>query len=236
MLKNFLNDFLIPFVPELSEVYMLLYLLGSPASAALAFYHIKPTGEFPSTNASLYVDGNALSADAIAGVEKSFTWADNELLTSKDKDGNNAGTVYFTLNPSNIKPKALKSLTLVNNLQDEIFELGEATPCEEVMNWGITRADGEKAVTHDAVMYQAPAKYDVESVKAIELKNIIDYKAIGKNVKNIINDAKAAANDVNRSNYSEVASPSSKISSWRLLTSVRLFRAFGLMLDGFRVK
>ena len=170
---------------------------------------IKAQGQFPSTDASLYVDGNALSADAISGVE-AFTWKDNELLTSKDKDGNNAGTVYFTLNPSNIKPKALKSLTLVNNLQEEIFELGEATPCDEVMNWGITRADGEKDVTYDAVMYQAPAKYDAESVKAIELKNIIDYKAIAKNVKNIINEAKAAASDVNRSNYSDVAKSTSK--------------------------
>ncbi len=85
---------------------------------------IKPTGDFPSTNASLYVDGNALSADAIAGVENSYRWKDNNLINSEDF---NAGTVYFTLNPSNIKPKALKSLTLVNNRQEEIFELGEAT-------------------------------------------------------------------------------------------------------------
>jgi Mg2+ and Co2+ transporter CorA len=141
---------------------------------------INAKGAFPSKE-------SGLSEAALAGVEDLdgfYKWEDGELITN-DKDGYNAGTLYFTLNPSNVNPNNVKSLTLVNSLGKEIFELGKATPSQEVLTWGITRGE------YPANLWEAPVKYDVESVKAIELKNIINFSELKDNVKNIIDAAKS---------------------------------------------
>ena len=141
---------------------------------------INAKGAFPSKE-------SGLSDAALAGVESLdgyYKWEDGELITT-DKDGYNAGKIYFTLNPSNIDPNNLKSLTLVNSQNKEIFTLGEVTKSNEILTWGITRADG------DPTLWEAPVKYDATSVKALELKNIINFSALKNNVKNIINAAKS---------------------------------------------
>ena len=112
-----------------------------------------------------------------------FPWEDGELITT-DKDGYNAGKIYFTLNPSNIDPNNLKALSLVNSKNEEIFTLGEVTKSNEILTWGITRAD------FAPTLWEAPVKYDVNSVKALELKNIVNFSALKNNVKNIINEVK----------------------------------------------
>jgi hypothetical protein len=99
-------------------------------------------------------------------------------------------------------------LALVNSKQAELFKIGAATKTQDELNWGLTR--GAKDVTYDAVVYEAPVTYDATTLKAIELKNVIDIKAIAKNVKNIINEAKGAAKDVNRSNYEDVTKATGK--------------------------
>jgi hypothetical protein len=141
---------------------------------------INAKGEFPSTE-------SGLSADAIAGAESLdgfYKWENGELITNEDENGYNAGKIYFTLNPSNTDPNKLKSLTLVNSQNQEIFELGEATKSKDILTWGITRSE------FDPTLWEAPVNYDVTSVKALDLKNIINFSALKNNVKNIIDDAK----------------------------------------------
>ena len=141
---------------------------------------INAQGDFPSKECGL-------SEDALAGVKdlKGFYhWEGNQLITNEDDNGFNAGKIYFTLNPSNIDPNNLKSLTLVNSQNKQIFELGDVTKSSEVLTWGITRGEAEPT------LWEAPVKYDAESVKALNLKEIINFNALKNNVKNIINEAK----------------------------------------------
>ncbi len=142
---------------------------------------INAQGEFPSKESGLSEDALA----GVAGLKGYYTWKNNQLITNEDENGYNAGKIYFTLNPSNIDPNNLKSLTLVNSQNKEIFTLGEVTKSNEILTWGITRADG------DPTLWEAPVKYDATSVKALELKNIINFSALKNNVKNIINAAKS---------------------------------------------
>ena len=167
---------------------------------------INAKGAFPSKE-------SGLSDAALAGVESLdgyYKWEDGELITT-DKDGYNAGKIYFTLNPSNINPNNLKALSLVNSQNKEIFTLGEVTKSNDVLTWGITRADGD---TFEPTLWEAPVKYDVNSVKALELKNIVNFSALKNNVKNIINEvknvdskstAKSAAKNVLKETASAVA-------------------------------
>ena len=146
---------------------------------------INAQGQFPSKE-------SGLSENAIAGVENLkgfYKWQNNQLITNEDENGYNAGKIYFTLNPSNTNPNNLKSLTLVNSQNTEIFKLGTVKKSTEVLTWGLTRADGD---TFEPTLWEAPVKYDATSVKAIELKNIINFSALKNNVKNIINAAKDA--------------------------------------------
>ncbi len=137
---------------------------------------------------------------------KEYKWTEDDFINSSEKEFN-AGKIYFTLNPSNITPSKVK-LALVNSEQTELFKIGEASKCKETLNWGLTR--GVKDANYPAVVYEAPVTYDATTFKAIELKNVIDIKAIAKNVKNIINEAKGAAKDVNRSNYEDVTKATGK--------------------------
>lgn len=137
---------------------------------------------------------------------KAYKWTEDDFINSNEKEFN-AGKIYFTLNPSNITPSKVK-LALVNSKQTELFKIGTATETKDELNWGLTR--GAKDVTYDAVVYEAPVTYDATTLKALELKEIVDIKAIAKNVKNIINDAKGAAKDINRSNYEDVTKATGK--------------------------
>ena len=137
---------------------------------------------------------------------KEYKWTEDDFINSSEKEFN-AGKIYFTLNPSNITPSKVK-LALVNSAQTELFKIGEASKCTETLNWGLTR--GVKDANYPAVVYEAPVTYDATTLKALELKEIVDIKAIAKNVKNIISEAKGAASDVNRSNYEDVTKATGK--------------------------
>ena len=154
---------------------------------------VKPAGEFPSTDASLYVDGNALPAALIAG--DTYSWDESDkYIGVKD---NFAGKVYFTLNPSNVDPANLKGLKLVNSKkvdgkQVEVATLGTATECTDELTWGQTRAIGYDQ-NHEAKLWVADATMDVDNVKqAIDLKQMVDFKSIKNSVETMINSAKTS--------------------------------------------
>ena len=103
-----------------------------------------------------------------------------------NSEAGNAGTVYFTVNPSNIDA-SLVNLSLVNSKGEKKYvELGKITPASKELVWGglSTRADG------DATLWQAPATIDFENTPEVTLSKIIDFKSIASDVKTMINDAK----------------------------------------------
>ena len=105
-----------------------------------------------------------------------------------NSEAGNAGTVYFTVNPSNIDA-SLVNLSLVNSKGEKKYvELGKITPAtDKELVWGglSTRADGG-----DATLWQAPATIDFENTPEVTLSKIIDFKSIASDVKTMINDAK----------------------------------------------
>ena len=122
-----------------------------------------------------------------------------------------AGKVYFTVNPSNIDASDIDNVTLslINSNNDaSLIKLGKAKASDKTLAWG-TRADA--AVT----LWEADATFnDEEDLKEklgqLAPAEIIDLKQIGEHVKAMVKEAKAAAQDVNRSNYSSTAKSTTK--------------------------
>ena len=146
-------------------------------------------GQFPSTEADDYIAGHGvvLSKNDIAGAEIT-EWDANAYLPVEKA---NAGTVYFTLNPSNIDATAAEklALSLINSQNAASFvKLGtvEQDTLTE-LEWGITRGEFEPK------LWKATATIDLEDAetkeKILDPTQIIDFKSIGNDVKTLISDA-----------------------------------------------
>ena len=140
----------------------------------------------------------------IAGVEPVFTADQGDLLFNEERG---AGKVYFTVNPSNIDETKIANVTLslINSQNDgSLIKLGKATACKDkVLAWG-TRADA------DVILWEADATADPDKLGKLAPAEIIDLKQIAGHVKDMFKEAKAAAKDVNRSNYSSTAKTATK--------------------------
>ena len=108
------------------------------------------TGKFPSTT-TMANHGTALEAADFAGVDQ-YSWSNGDILPKADEETElaDAGTVWFTLNPSNVDVKNLKALKLVDSQNNESFVTISLKDAEKdttsVLTWGITRADEFKPV------------------------------------------------------------------------------------------
>ena len=150
---------------------------------------VTSSGEFPSTEADL--NGNKLNADYINITEgEKYEW-DNNIINNKE---NNAGKIYFTVNPSNVTENILSknvvfSLTNSQNNRDNdgepIVTLANVKKSNKVLTWGTTR--GESQVT----LFEADATYDLTKANAIDPTKMIDFNSIKNNFVNIINAAKS---------------------------------------------
>ena len=143
----------------------------------------------------------------VEGATDKITIKKNQLLYNDELA---AGKVYFTVNPSNITAEKMKKVTLslTNSQNDEsIIKLGAATPSDKVLSYG-TRAS-------QVTLWEAPATFNDEEDLAKKLgqlapAELIDLKQVGEHVKAMVKEAKAAAQDVNRSNYSSTAKSATK--------------------------
>ena len=144
---------------------------------------VTTTGSFPSsTTADL--NGNKLDANYIAGDITPYEW-EKGIINNNE---NNAGKVYFTVNPSNISANVLNntvalSLTTSNN-NEELVTLDNVKASDKALSWGTTRGDSK------VTLFEADATYDMTKADAIDPAKIIDFSALKDNVKNIINAAK----------------------------------------------
>ncbi|ADE81421.1 hypothetical protein PRMUPPPA20_05250 [Xylanibacter ruminicola] len=169
------------------------------------------TGKFPSTT-TMAGHGTALEAADFAGVDQ-YSWSNGDILPKADEETElaDAGTVWFTLNPSNVNVKNLKALKLVDSQNNESFVTISLKDAEKdttsVLTWGITRADEFKPV-----LWKAQAGIDLEAtdLATIAPAEIIDYKGIAADVRAILSEVKAAAQDVNRNNYADLTKSTTK--------------------------
>ncbi|MDO4984380.1 MAG: hypothetical protein Q4E48_01670 [Prevotella sp.] len=169
------------------------------------------TGKFPSTT-TMANHGTKLEAADFAGVEQ-YSWSNGDILPKANEETElaDAGTVWFTLNPSNVDVKNLKALKLVDSQNNESFVTISLKDAEKdttsVLTWGITRADEFKPV-----LWKAQAGIDLEAtdLATIAPAEIIDYKGVAADVRAILSEVKAAAEDVNRNNYADLTKSTTK--------------------------
>ena len=169
------------------------------------------TGKFPSTT-TMAGHGTALEAADFAGVDQ-YSWSNGEILPKADEETElaDAGTLWFSLNPSNVDVKNLKALKLVDSQNNESFVTISLKDAEKdttsVLTWGITRADEFKPV-----LWKAQAGIDLEAtdLATIAPAEIIDYKGVAADVRAILSEVKAAAQDVNRNNYADLTKSTTK--------------------------
>lgn len=162
---------------------------------------VTTTGTFP-TSTTADINGNKLDANYIAEGITPYEW-EKGIINNKE---NNAGKVYFTVNPSNISANVLNntvalSLTTSNN-NEELVTLDNVMPSGKALSWGTTRGDSK------VTLFEADATYDMTKADAIDPTKIIDFSALKENVKNIINAAKTVniPSDATKAEAKETAS------------------------------
>jgi archaellum component FlaC len=167
---------------------------------------------FPSTDADDYIayHGVVLTKNDIKDVKGNITTEASKPNTYLPVEEAAAGTIWFTLNPSNVDVKNLENLKLVDSQGNESFvtiNKDEAVLDDEtVLTWGITRAESP------VKLWKAEAKIDFEGAdaKAIDPTKIIDFKAYSDNFTSLFDEAYSAAVEANRYNYTTVAKNAAK--------------------------
>ena len=170
-------------------------------------------GDFPSAEAGDYntKHGVALDASDVKGAA-TISWKAGDFLPIAKAGKAPAGTMYFTLNPSNVSPKSLlakNGLSLVNSQNEAsfvTFDMDSVKESKEVLTWGITRAE------YKPVLWEVPAVIDLKAtdLAKIDPTKIVDFKAIASDVRAMLSEVKKAAEDANRSNYEEKAKETTK--------------------------
>ena len=173
-----------------------------------AYGKAEGNGKFPSTT-TLKGHGTALEAADFEGVEQ-IEWNKNDFLPLAEEGKAPAGTVYFTVNPSNIKAADVDAFSLVNSQNEASFvtidteNISDAS--EKVLEWSITRAETPTK------LWEAPAIINLKAqdLSTIDPMQIIDFKAVAGDVRALVSQAKAAAKAANRNNYDELAKATTK--------------------------
>ena len=175
-----------------------------------AFGQAEGNGEFPSAKAGDYVKNHGVALDAadVKGADQ-ITWNDKDYLPIAKGGKAAAGTVYFTVNPSNVNVKNLGNLELVNSQDNASFvtiDKENAAPSQEVLTWGITRAE------YPTTLWEAPAIINLKDkdLATIDPTQIIDFKAIASDVRSLMSELKQDAINANRSNYEATAKSATK--------------------------
>jgi len=167
------------------------------------------TGKFPSTT-TYEGHGTALEAADFAGVEQ-YSWSNGNTLPKADEDTKlaDAGSIWFTLNPSNVDVANLKDLKLVDSQGNESFvtiDKSTAALDTTVLTWSVTRAESP------VKLWKAQAGINLKAtdLATIETAKIIDFKSIATDVKSMLKDLKATAKTANSSNYEAVTKTAAK--------------------------
>ena len=145
-------------------------------------------GEFPSTDAGYYVAGHGvvLTKAEIAGAE-GIEWGPKAILPQAEDGKSAAGTVYFTVNPSNIQNLDNVKLSLINSQDKEGYlTLGTAKQSGKILSWG-TRAE-----EFGVKLFEAPAyiNLDAEGLAVVDPTEMVNFTAIAGDLKDMINAAK----------------------------------------------
>ena len=182
-----------------------------------AYGQAEGNGKFPSTT-TLKGHGTALDASDFETADQ-IEWSKNDFLPLAEEGKAPAGTVYFTVNPSNVDVTALNDLKLFSYVDGKNVESfvtidkDAAKVAEGSLTWGITRSTAEEdGNTFEAKVWEAPAIINLKdkNLATIDPTEIIDFKAVASDVRSMLSEVKTAAEDANRSNYKDLAKTTTK--------------------------
>ena len=182
-----------------------------------AYGQAEGNGKFPSTK-TLKGHGTALDASDFEAADQ-IEWSKNDYLPLAEEGKAPAGTVYFTVNPSNVDVTALNDLKLFSYVDGKNVESfvtidkDAAKVAEGSLTWGITRSTAEEdGNTFEAKVWEAPAIINLKAndLATIDPTEIIDFKAVASDVRSLLSEVKTAAEDANRNNYKDLAKTTTK--------------------------
>ena len=156
-----------------------------------AYYGAADNGmEFPARDGKYYLDASdvetwtprmleVMGISNLKNVEGYLTKQDERFVA--DYEGN-AGSIYVTVNPSNVNFEG-KVLGLETSAQNAApFELSPLAYCNEELQMGVYRNGGTRGV--DNGFYKATATLKAEDID--KAKFVVDFKTIGSAIKSVI--------------------------------------------------
>lgn len=166
--------------------------LDIQSNMLVTYYGTNQAGnyEFPTRTATKFydaADAEGLTAKDISSNSK-VSLTDGETLL--DNEAGNLGTLYLTVNPTNINASGLKFDLENSNGEPSKITLEPATPYNETMTWGYTRGAEENGNNVYAVKATLN-KDDINSVRAN-----IDRSEVVAAVKNVVKDRQNTKSDL----------------------------------------
>ena len=164
-------------------------------STILAVYYGKPAADwdFPSTHSGNYVNASdyekwrennyrrldVLGVKSQSDLTGHIEGGANDIIVSQDGNEGNAGTLYLTVNPSNVN-FAGQTLTLKNSQDgDAPAVLSPLKTSDRMLTFGFTRAEGNG-------FYEAKATISKDNVENAKMN--IDYNALQEDAQALLKD------------------------------------------------
>lgn len=138
---------------------------------------------FPTDKPSCYVDGDAVPTFTDGDIEvlNGFNtyWFDAQDVVIDEEEGN-AGTVYLTVNPSNVDFTGTQ-FTLVNSRDEECgVKLGALKPSDHLLTYGWTRAGNG--------FYEAKATLAAEDIESVKISfDLENAKTLAQDLRGFVN-------------------------------------------------
>ena len=166
------------------------YPFGAQSNVLAAYYGKADAGyTFPTTEDNKWLNGQSVLTEAeLAGMAASKAIKPYELkrgIICDDTEGN-AGTLYLTINPSNVVlvGKDFTLRTSDNKLSK--VTLSDLQPCNEQLVWGYKRAAANENSANG--FYSAKATIAKEVFDDVKLGTSFDYKSLNNAISDVFTD------------------------------------------------
>lgn len=166
------------------------YPFGAQSNVLAAYYGKADAGyTFPTTEDNKWLNGQSVLTEAeLAGMAASKAIKPYDLkrgIICDDTEGN-AGTLYLTINPSNVVlvGKDFTLRTSDNKLSK--VTLSDIKPCDEQLVWGYKRAAANENSANG--FYSAKATIAKEVFDDVKLGTSFDYKSLNNAISDVFTD------------------------------------------------
>lgn len=162
--------------------------LDIQANALVTYYGSSDEAfSFPTRNSKYFLNDADLTTYGITAEdvtpksgESRANVPQGTFITDDEKTGN-AGSLYVTVNPSTVDISGVKFALVNSRGEKSSVELGNATPSDELLTWGYTRASGNN-------FYKIPARITKEDLNDDYVKINFQGAELRSTVRKLLND------------------------------------------------